>query len=208
MGAGVFCHEPANPLLLENDIIFTIGWNCGSHTIMGGGFLDGNYLECKGHIDTTLGFPVDTVGDGDCTTNSTEPTGPQFWEVDGVRNPRSRPHNWVPSDDEIILPGFFALGQNYPNPFNSGTVIPYHLPSPVVSGQWSVPTTLRVYNILGQVVRTLVDGPQESGEHRVVWDGRDDRGKEVTSGIYLCLLRAENRRERVLTNVRKLMLVR
>ncbi len=111
-------------------------------------------------------------------------------------------------------PKLFALGQNYPNPFNSATVIPYHLPSPVVSGQLSADggrpsaVTLRVYNILGQMVRTLVDGPREPGEHRVVWDGRDDRGKEVSSGIYLCLLRAENGRRRVLTNVRKLMLVK
>ncbi len=52
-------------------------------------------------------------------------------------------------------------------------------------------TTLKIYNILGQLVRTLVDEEKLPGRYEVVWDGKDDRGKEVTSGVYFYRLETE-----------------
>ena len=79
------------------------------------------------------------------------------------------------------LPGQTALLDNYPNPFNSRTRIAYRLAA-------SGPVRLSIYNSLGQPVRTLVDGSQAAGEHRVAWDGRDQRGSAVSSGVYLTRL--------------------
>jgi hypothetical protein len=73
----------------------------------------------------------------------------------------------------------FELSQNYPNPFNSATVISYSLNSIQPTH-----TTLKLYNILGEEVRELVNIRQSKGNYRVSWDGKDNQGKEVASGIY------------------------
>ena len=86
-------------------------------------------------------------------------------------------------------PVAFELGQNYPNPFNPSTTIKFTLPS-AGDGGATLPTSLRIYNVLGEVVRTLVDEPMVPGVHHEVWDGRDDHGNRVASGIYFYRLRA------------------
>jgi N-acetylmuramoyl-L-alanine amidase len=88
----------------------------------------------------------------------------------------------VPVSVEMVsteLPHQFSLGQNYPNPFNAETAIEYQ-----ISGQ-SQPVRLEIFDILGKRVRVLVDEKQTAGQYRIAWDGRDDRGQEVASGIYL-----------------------
>ena len=79
--------------------------------------------------------------------------------------------------DQTQLPKEFGLRQNYPNPFNPATVIEYALPK-------ASQVRIQIYNILGQRVRNLVDEPQEPGYKMIHWDGKDDYGKEVSSGIY------------------------
>jgi len=76
----------------------------------------------------------------------------------------------------------FSFYQNYPNPFNSSTTIPYQLDKP---------SQVRVllYNILGQRVRELVNEHQDSGYHSLSWDGKDQTGNLVASGIYLCRMK-------------------
>ncbi|MCH7879486.1 MAG: T9SS type A sorting domain-containing protein [candidate division Zixibacteria bacterium] len=81
-------------------------------------------------------------------------------------------------DDGALLPEHFALQQNYPNPFNPTTQISFTLPR-------SERVTLMVYNIAGQKVRLLIDEKLSSGLHTIEWNGRDDRGSSVSSGIYL-----------------------
>ena len=83
------------------------------------------------------------------------------------------------------IPQTYQLFQNYPNPFNPETQIKYDLP---VSGN----VKLSVYNVLGQRVRVLVDGIQDAGHRSVAWDGRDNDGREVASGIYFYKIKAEN----------------
>jgi hypothetical protein len=73
-------------------------------------------------------------------------------------------------------PTQYALGQNYPNPFNAGTVIPFDLPE---AGDWSV----TVYNVAGQSIRGYT-GHSEAGRQQLSWDGRDERGQPVASGVY------------------------
>ena len=86
------------------------------------------------------------------------------------------------------IPETYALFQNYPNPFNPATEIRYHLPSNREGGTVSV--ALRVYNVLGQNVRTLVDGLQDPGEYTVIWDGKDNSGRMQPSGIYFYRMQA------------------
>ena len=80
-------------------------------------------------------------------------------------------------------PQAFALGQNYPNPFNPRTVIPYQLSS-------AIPVRLEVFNLLGQLVVTLVDEVQTAGVHTAHWDARDMAGQGVAAGIYIYRLTA------------------
>jgi hypothetical protein len=101
-----------------------------------------------------------------------------------------------PRDD--ALPGRFALHQNHPNPFNPSTTISFSLPGP---GPERI--TLRIFNILGQEVRTLLAAPLDPGAHAVSWDGRDDAGQPVSSGIYFCTLRSSRLRQS-----RKMVLLR
>jgi hypothetical protein len=82
-----------------------------------------------------------------------------------------------------VLPEAFGLDSNYPNPFNPATTIRYALPE-------GANVTLVVYNILGQQVRTLVNGAQGPGYHSVVWDGRDEAGRMVATGVYIYRLQA------------------
>jgi hypothetical protein len=95
------------------------------------------------------------------------------WFVDDV-------HLDVPVSVEAppILPTEYAVSRNYPNPFNPATTIEYQIPEP---GQVS----LVIYNMLGQDIRTLLDGPIEAGYHKAVWDGTNDVGSSVASGIYV-----------------------
>jgi len=79
----------------------------------------------------------------------------------------------------------YALFDNYPNPFNPTTTIVYHLPR-------ASQIKLMVYNLAGQLVRTLVDAPQAAGRFQITWDGRDDVGNGVASGVYLYRLEAGN----------------
>jgi hypothetical protein len=83
------------------------------------------------------------------------------------------------------LPLEFKLTQNYPNPFNPATVINYQL-----AGESNV--QLSIYNILGQQVANLISERQAPGHYKFEWDGRNIKGEQVASGIYILQLRTEN----------------
>jgi len=103
-------------------------------------------------------------------------------------------------DISVPQPMTKLLG-NYPNPFNPETTISFVVGGsrfenppypPLKRGESGVPVQLEVYNIRGQRVRTLLDGSREfgAGEHSVVWDGRDESGGQVSSGVYFYRMRA------------------
>jgi flagellar hook assembly protein FlgD len=88
-------------------------------------------------------------------------------------------------------PESFALLQNYPNPFNSSTMISFILHAPSSA-------TLRIFDETGRLVRTLLEEqPYEAGQHRIHWDGYDDRRNPVSSGIYICQLNAGRTRRSI-----------
>jgi hypothetical protein len=99
--------------------------------------------------------------------------------------------SYVPSgvkgdENSNSLPKVFTLDQNYPNPFNLTTELRYFVPEKYQS----VFVSLRIYNLLGQGIKTLVNENQSSGRHSVTWDGKDNKGREVSSGIYFFRLEA------------------
>lgn len=118
--------------------------------------------------------------------------------VDAVRLETRFPRSVtvVQEEDHAIAPRHFALDQNYPNPFNGDTSIRYTLAR-------STAVELKVYNLAGQQITTLINGMRAVGIHTVSWDGRDDDGKALASGVYIYRLRTE---PSVLT--KKLLLLR
>ena len=86
------------------------------------------------------------------------------------------------------LPFAYSLSQNYPNPFNPVTIIKYHIPE----NGW---VTIKIYNLLGQVITTLIDEHQKAGRYGIKWDGKDDLGKQVTAGIYFYSIKSGSFRQ-------------
>jgi flagellar hook assembly protein FlgD len=82
----------------------------------------------------------------------------------------------VEGEEGSLTPKDFELNQNYPNPFNNQTVIKFNLRRPAE-------ISLTIYNILGQKVRTLVEERLNAGSQTFSWDGKDDKGNDLSSGI-------------------------
>ncbi|MGD0036761.1 MAG: FlgD immunoglobulin-like domain containing protein, partial [Bacteroidota bacterium] len=137
-------------------------------------------------------FAALVVDDSTLTTNS-RVVGPllngttYYWRVNaknaGGTSSYSTVFNFKVSTTDVEtlgeLPKEFSLSQNYPNPFNPTTSIKFGLPV-------QAPVTMEIYNILGVKVRTLLRGEVISaGTHQMEWNGKDDAGVSVTSGVYL-----------------------
>jgi len=106
--------------------------------------------------------------------------------IDGVQY-----GNFVEVEDNDILPMYeIELFQNYPNPFNPTTTISFSIPE-------ESKVELSVYNIKGQKVRTLTNNNFDKGNHSVVWNGIDDTGNSVGSGVYLYKLNVNGKSESV-----------
>ena len=99
------------------------------------------------------------------------------------------------------IPTTFGLSQNYPNPFNPSTTIEYQIP---VSGGVSI----RIYDLLGREVRTLVDRQQSAGYFAVVWDGNNGGNQPVASGVYLCRIQVISGDKQAFTAIRKMVLLK
>ena len=84
----------------------------------------------------------------------------------------------------ISIPKTYSLEQNYPNPFNPTTQIRFNLPQ-------TQKTTLTVYNLLGQKVAIISDGIYQAGAHVVTWNGRNDQGSAVSTGVYFYQLNGQ-----------------
>jgi hypothetical protein len=87
------------------------------------------------------------------------------------------------SEIESTIPEQFELIQNYPNPFNLSTVIGYDLPK-------ACQVNVEIFNLRGQSVACLYEDHQAAGHHEITWDGRDDHGQVVATGVYFCRLTA------------------
>jgi hypothetical protein len=90
---------------------------------------------------------------------------------------------------ESSVPIAYSLSQNYPNPFNPVTRMRYDVPN---STNNQVRVLLRIYDMRGRLVRTLVDEEKDPGSYSVLWDGKDERGEVVSSGVYLYRMESED----------------
>jgi hypothetical protein len=103
---------------------------------------------------------------------------------------------YTTANDDNVTPVYTLEASNYPNPFNPETTIAFSVPT-------SGPATLKIYNLKGQVVRTLVNDVREAGNHSVVWNGTDDNGSSVASGLYFYSLTNDGK-----TVTRKMLLAK
>jgi hypothetical protein len=99
--------------------------------------------------------------------------------------------NWRP-----VVPVQFDLSQNYPNPFNPTTKIDYQLTK-------DISVTIKIYNILGQEVKTLVNQVQKAGYYTIEWNGTNNFGSSVSSGVYFLRLRTQG-----FVSTKKMMMLR
>lgn len=107
--------------------------------------------------------------------NESEPSNEVSTRIDGITDLGNTDHT----------PHKFMLKQNYPNPFNPSTTIEFSLAQ---GGQVS----LSVFDMLGREIRRLVDGNYEKGRYTITWDGRDNVGGSVASGVYVYRLKSGN----------------
>jgi hypothetical protein len=104
---------------------------------------------------------------------------------------------WIEgSEEEDGRPAGFSISQNYPNPFNPVTEFKLSLPRASF-------VKMEIFNILGQKLKTLIDGDLGAGDYVVDWDGTDERGREVSSGIYFYRMTADG-----FSDVRKMVLLK
>jgi len=89
--------------------------------------------------------------------------------------------------ETVDLPGVYSISQNYPNPFNPTTEIIYTIPEDEREG---VGVVIMVYNIRGQLIKRFDEGVRLPGRYSIIWDGRNDSGGKVSSGIYFYQIRA------------------
>lgn len=165
---------------------FTVVYNTGT----------GNQLTWDGSVDNDFQYSrvyrsmdPGQLGAVVHATSGTNWTDPDYdgWDVyyhvtalDHAGNesdPASDPTATGVGDSEKT-PSTFVLHQNVPNPFNPSTIIHYDIPA---GGDL---VTLRIFDVRGARVRTLFDGRKASGRHRALWDGQDDSGNSVASGVY------------------------
>lgn len=111
------------------------------------------------------------VGEATGATNS---IGAGWW----LQAPGSA--SGVPED--LPLPLVFRAYPNHPNPFNPRTTLAFDLP------QAAPQVSLRLYDLHGRLITALIDGPLPAGRHGVVWNGADDAGRAVASGVYVSVL--------------------
>ena len=91
-------------------------------------------------------------------------------------------------DDAAMAPILLSLAQNSPNPFNPRTRIEFNVPAATQR------IRLRIFDVRGRQVRTLVDGPHPPGRHQVLWNGNDDQDRPVATGIYFYELAGAEKR--------------
>jgi len=159
---------------------------------------DGTHNISNDTLDIPFGFTVLNLND-----NITDVTGIIYYSFNKYKFvPRSNNDFGTITSVNIshnpVVPATYSLAQNYPNPFNPSTTIEYSLP---VSGQ----TTLKIFNVLGQEVRTLVNDTQIAGKYSVRFDARlpDGQATTLASGVYFYRLVAGDFHE-----VKKMLLLR
>ena len=194
--AGILLDEPLVVLVSDEDSAAMAGVVVSFSVTAGGGTLSDTTAttDANGRAATRL-----TLG-SDAGTNTVSATAEGLESVTftatGQESPFASFFDLFGGGKRVALPDSPQLAQNAPNPFNSQTVLAYFLHAPS-------PASVEVFALTGQRVAVLQQGLQQAGYHRLRWDGRDDAGRPLASGMYLYRLVTD---EVVLT--RKLVLLR
>jgi hypothetical protein len=142
-----------------------------------------------------------TLADGSPCIDTGNP-GAEYNDTDGSANDMGAyggPNGMIPTSigDEVTEVAVVNSLRNYPNPFNPVTNIAFNVN---VSGN----VVIEIYNSRGQKVSSLTDDYYAAGEHNIIWDGTNDRGDNVASGIYLYKMKAGGR----YTSTKKMILLK
>lgn len=157
---------------------------------------EGNY-ESSVYKNGEFWIWVDTSGDGGFTSENSYHFTDLLTDKDscnfiyGDSDPTG-----VTEGSEEKIPRDFCLFQNYPNPFNPNTVIEFALPKDC----W---VKVEVFNLLGQKIRTLADKAMKKGIKKIIWNGKNEKGAEVSSGIYFYRIKTDE-----FTGVKKMILIK
>ena len=160
----------------------------------GNPLFDGSFTNPRSWTDDFLGPTV--VYDGEQYSMWFSGFPPGFPFPGRIGYATSSVATFVQENPGANIPDHFALHQNFPNPFNPETEISFQLPR-------AEHVVLRIFNTLGQVVRTLIDADYNAGFHTVSWNGKDNDSKAVSSGVYLYQITADS-----YSHVKKMSLLR
>jgi hypothetical protein len=181
------------------------GSNYSNFPAMFEGHLDGS--PCVADVDNDGDFEVIIGGDNGLNVlDINADKGYQdLWQTYLANNRRTGYYKFQPTgsgiDNRLLKPIEYNLLQNYPNPFNPETMIEYSLAS-------NSTVELLIYNLLGQKVRTLVSGVQPIGVYKMNWDGKNDNGKNVVSGIYIYQIKMKGKDNKLRTMTKKMLLIK
>jgi photosystem II stability/assembly factor-like uncharacterized protein len=186
----------------DGSIIATFGWDPAS-----GSYYPTTTLEPgKGYWIAVAQECDVTIGGGSATTVA-KTTSAMSWQEFAAsfgELPPSPPSSVISDQLTVNKPVDYGLSQNYPNPFNPETVIEYQLPE---AGRVS----LKIYDLVGREVRTLINEEKPAGYHRVRWDGKDNAGQKLNSGVYFYRLQVgtlSNGLEQDFVQTRKVVLLK
>lgn len=159
--------------------------------------IENNFLDANG--DVIWGAALAALdSDNDTATNGEELQDPTGQWVRGQANPGQADLVSNPGDPNSTVgvalalgsPNAFGVLQNYPNPFNPSTTITFSVPS-------FANVTLAVYNALGEPIRELVRQELHPGKYEITWNGKNEAGETMSSGIYLAHLQSENKQQTI-----------
>jgi len=156
----------------QNDKLKILIWSLEAHTIPAG---TGNFLSIYLNGDGTLQLDTASASNARGTANL---------------NVEQVPCSQLGPDTTFSTPKAFVLYQNYPNPFNYYTTIPYEL-------KYESFVQIDIFNIKGQIVRDLLYSTKKRGFLSISWNGRDNKGNRLPSGVYLCKMKVKNQTQTI-----------
>ncbi|MCL4548682.1 MAG: T9SS type A sorting domain-containing protein, partial [Bacteroidetes bacterium] len=183
----------ANNLVPDSAAKYSGTWSVGITPIFHSGYLPNDAYDEIGAKDLVFTFPnVTSFGWTKYYVDVTIPNDPKVKSLSVRLHPYARFTGTIYFDDvevQVIntvtdvnnnnaVPVSYSLNQNYPNPFNPSTIISYSLPEAAI-------VTLMIYDVLGREVKTLVSEQQAAGTYRVNWNGDNNYGTKVASGVYI-----------------------
>jgi len=197
-----------NAVIGVKDKVYTLDLQTGDVTLVGqtgfGKLTNDMAFDENGNLYGVIGGANE--GGQLITINTTDGSGTLvgnigFQNVVGLAYTITGDPNSVEDETSGTLPSEFALEQNYPNPFNPSTSIEFSVPV-------NSDVTIKIYNLLGEVVTTLVNEVINAGHHIVVWNGNDESGNQVTSGIYFYEMKANGTDGRAYSQIMKMVLLK